>query len=111
VAKQASLAWKLHAGEGSFTVNRDGEAGKGKMFFCLRKKAGKRQRTESKNQALGLGVNRKIDDASTLAKSRMRESVPPLKSGVPIAGTQRQVLGLVVLPFCQRKGGEDRFSK
>jgi hypothetical protein len=50
-----SLAWKLQAAEGSFTVNRDGEAGKGKMFFCLRKKAGKRQRTESKYQA-GLGV-------------------------------------------------------
>jgi hypothetical protein len=50
------------------------------MFFCLRKKAGKRQRTESRNQASGLGANRKIGNASTLAKSHMRESAPPLKA-------------------------------
>ena len=50
------------------------------MFFCLRKKAGKRQRTESKNQTFGFDVNRKIDDASTLAKSRVRESAPPSKA-------------------------------
>jgi hypothetical protein len=61
------------------------------MFFCLRKKTGKRQRTESK-----------ITGCNSLYR-RVRESVPPLKSGMPIAGTQRQPSLAVVPPFCHGK--------
>ena len=69
------------------------------MFFCLRKKAGKRQRTESK-----------YTNCNRFVKSYARKCAA-LKSGGRIAGMQRQSFMDCRAVFLSREGGEDRFSK